>query len=59
LAVENPASVAKLKEVSMEKDGVKSIITMAELKAHSGPRELWFVVGGEGKWAGFEALDRE
>lgn len=48
LAVGNPAPITKQKEVSMVKDGVNRVITMEELKAHSGPEEPWFVVGGEG-----------
>jgi nitrate reductase (NAD(P)H) len=41
--------VQKLKEVSMVKEGVNRVITMEELKAHSGPDQPWFVVAGEGE----------
>jgi nitrate reductase (NAD(P)H) len=34
-------------EVSMKKEGIKRLITMEELKAHSGSEEPWFVVAGE------------
>jgi nitrate reductase (NAD(P)H) len=34
-------------ETKMTKDGIKRLITMEELKAHSGAEEPWFVVAGE------------
>ncbi len=35
------------KEVVMTKEGIKRMITMDELKTHSGHEEPWFVVAGE------------
>ncbi len=55
LSSANAVPVAKPKEVSMVKDGVNRIITMEELKAHSGSEEPWFVVSGEGERICLEA----
>jgi nitrate reductase (NAD(P)H) len=46
-AIQQAPPAPKVAETKMTKDDIKRLITMEELKAHSGAEEPWFVVAGE------------
>ncbi|KAH7375585.1 nitrate reductase [Plectosphaerella cucumerina] len=44
---ESAVEAEPVKEICMTKEGVKRVITLEELRQHSGEQEPWFVVNGE------------